>query len=112
MSDPYTRHTSLLLVKLEVQVLQLRLILTLNCQSNLTNFTLHSIVEFTVVEDQLHIVAELLHLLVLVLSQLLSDRSKVHWLSYYLMVVWDVQGLHIHWLIEDVSLGVLLQIRY
>ena len=112
MSEPYTRHTSLLLVELEVQVLQLRLVLTLDGQSNLTNLTLHSIVEFTVVEDEFHVVTELLHLLVLVLSQLLPDRSKVHGLSYYLMVVWDVQGLHIHCLVEDVRLGVLLEIRY
>ena len=93
---------SLGLVEVEVQLLGLVVVVLLNCQSNLAHFTFDSIVQPAIIEDKLHVVAEFLDFLVLMVLKLLPDGAKVHWLLHNQVVVWDLEGLDVDWVTEDV----------
>jgi len=106
VSDSYTQKHSLYyslgLVEVEVQLLGLVVVVLLDGQSNLADFTLDPIVQPAIIEDKFHVVAEFLDLLIFVVLELLSDCAKVHWLLHDQVVVWDLEGLHVHWVTEDV----------
>ena len=81
--------------------------LLLNHQPNLANLTLSAIIKFTIIEHQLHVIDELLNLRIFLVLDIGPYRAKVHGIFNYLMIVWNLQRLHIDCLTENVGLGVL-----
>ena len=81
----------------------------LDSKSDLTDLALSPIVELTIVENQLHIVNELLDLGILMLLDLSLDGAEVHWILHDLMIVRNLKSLHIHSIMEYVRLGIPLQ---
>ena len=66
-----------------------------------------TIVHVAVAEDQLHVLDELPHAAVLVLLKVFLNRTKVHGLFNYIIIVSDLLFDWVHRLIEDPSLGIL-----
>ena len=61
------------------------------------------IVQFTVVEDELHIFTKLIQTRVLLLLQLSLNRAEVHRLLDNIIVVGNVKRFDINWLLKDPS---------
>ena len=83
--------------------------LLLDHDANLTHLTLSSIIKLAIIEHHLSVVNELLDLTVLVLLQLLLYRAEIHWLLHDLVVVRDLQGIHVHRLRENIGFWISLQ---
>jgi hypothetical protein len=79
----------------------------LDHQTYLAYLTLSAIIKFAIIEYHLHVVDELLNLLIFLILDIGSNRAKVHGIFDYLMIVWNLQRLHIDCLTENVSLGIL-----
>jgi len=73
------------------------------------DLTVLSVVLNAVLEDEVHIVEEVLQLEVLIRVQFLLDEAKVHWLLNDVKIVGDVQLLRVDRLVEDPRLIMLPQ---
>ena len=85
------------------------MVLLLDFEAEPTNIALCAIVEPTVVENELHVVHEVLNARIFVFLQLLANRLKVHGILYNVGVVGDAQLLPIDRVCENVSLLISLQ---
>ena len=96
-------------VEAEVKLVDETHVLLLNARANLSNFTFDAIVKSAVVEDQIHILHELLQLAVLAFLKLSFNGTKVHRLLHNGVVIRDAESFDIYWLCKDVGLRVSLQ---
>ena len=85
------------------------MVLLLDLDAEPANVTFCSIVESTVVEDELHIIHEVLDTRILVFLQFLSDGLKVHGVLHNVWIVRDAQLFPVYRVREDVSFLVSLQ---
>lgn len=80
------------------------MVLLLNCHADLTHIALRTVVQPTIMEDELHIIHKVLNFLVLVLLELGFDSVEVHWVLHDEGVVRDLELHVVDWLTEDVGL--------
>lgn len=69
----------------------------------LRNLVLGAVVTHAVVEYQLHVIDELVHILVYVERQLFLDCPEVHRLLNYVEIVVDAVFAGVHGLVEEVA---------
>ena len=87
------------------------MVLLLNRYTNLANVALSTIVDPTIIKDELHVLHEFLDALILVLLQFGLDRGKVHRVLHHQGVVRDVQLDIVDGVGENVRLLIPLQCR-
>lgn len=75
--------------------------------AHLSDMTMFTIVENAVVEHQLDIMDEILHLGIFIGLKILLDCSKVHWFLNDIKVIRDVIFHRIYWFMKKKSLRVL-----
>ena len=78
------------LVKIEVQLLGDRGVVLLDSDTDLADVTLRAVVKLAIIEDELHVIHEVLNALILVLPQLCFDGREVHWVLHDVGVVGDL----------------------
>ena len=96
-------------VEAEVKLVDETHVLFLNARANLTDFTFDAIVKSAIIEDQIHILHELLQFAVLAFFQLRFNGTKVHRLFHNGVVIRDAESFDIYWLSKYVGLRVSLQ---
>jgi hypothetical protein len=74
--------------------------------AHLANRIVLPVVEFAIIEDELHVFHKFADVCVLLLLDLCLNRSKVHRLLHDRQVVWDVERFDVHWFQEDPGLAV------
>ena len=84
--------------------------LLLDRHSNLAYLTLNPIVLLTVEEHELNVIDELLYLGIFVFLEFQFDGAKVHGILHDQVVVGNFECLCIHWLSEELTLWISLQI--
>ena len=91
-------------VEVHRQLLVLFVELLSDTLADLANLTVLTVILNAVLEDQVHVVEEVLELQILIRVQLLLYRTEIHWLLNDLEVVRDVQLLRVNRFKEDPSL--------
>ena len=99
---------SLALVKIEVELVSNRVILLADLNAHATDLSFSSVVQSAVIEDELHVLHEVLDSRILVFFQLSFNGLEVHWVFDDHWVVWDLQIDIVDWLFEDLRLLVPL----
>ena len=102
-------HAASLLIEAEVKLLSDSPILFSNFYAQTPYITICSIVEPAIVENELHVIHEVLDPRVLVFLKLRLDSLEVHRVLHDRWVVWDPELLIIDWVREDVGFLVALQ---
>lgn len=99
-------------VEVHRQLLVLFVELLFDTPADLANLTVLTVILNAVLEDQVHVVEEVLELQILIRVQLLLYRAEIHWLLNDLEVVRDVQLLRVNRFKEDPSLLQLHEVSH
>lgn len=93
-------HLRVTQVKVEVQILSQSFVLTDNLLAHVGYVVLFSIVRNAVVESELNVCDKLVGFLVIILIQLLFNRTEVHWLCDDSWIVGDAKHVWVDWLVK------------